>query len=94
MLVVTAKTSGYVATRESAMSDQRIVDMLATDPFARTIYDQLQYVRDASISPADSVLGDGLLAGLETVQTDDGASAQDVQNQQQTDLGDYLFTYD
>lgn len=40
--VVTATTSGYVATRESAMSDQRIVDMLATDPFARTIYDQFR----------------------------------------------------
>lgn len=91
--VVTATTSGYVATRESAMTDQRMVDLLASDPFAQTIYDQLQYVRDASISPADSVLWDGLLAGLETVQTDDSASAQEVLDQLQIDLEDYLSTY-
>jgi hypothetical protein len=89
---VTATTSGDVATREPAMSKRRLVDMLGTDPFARTIYDQLQYVRDASISSADSVLWDGLVAGLETVQTDGGASAQDRLDQLQINLEDYLST--
>lgn len=92
--VVTATTSGYVATRESVMADPRMVDLLANDAFAQTIYDQLQYVRDSSISPADSVLWDGLLAGLETVQTDDSATAQGVLDQLQLDIEDYLDTYD
>lgn len=86
--------SGYVPIRQSALEDPRIVELAETDPLVATIYDQLQYVADSSISPADSLIWDGFLNGVETVQTDPGADPQAVLDALQGEIDDYLSTYE
>jgi len=79
---------------ESALEDQRIVDLAETDPLVTTIYDQLQYVADSSISPADSLIWDGFLNGVETVQTDPNADPQAVLDTLQAEIDAYMDTYE
>ncbi len=86
--------SGYVPIRQSALEDQRIVDLAGTDPLVTTIYDQLQYVADSSISPADSLIWDGFLNGVETVQTDPNADPQAVLDTLQAEIDAYMDTYE
>ncbi|MBA2247195.1 MAG: ABC transporter substrate-binding protein, partial [Chloroflexia bacterium] len=86
--------SGYVPIRESALADARIVELTRTDPLVATIYDQLQYVADSSISPADSLIWDGFLNGVETVQTDPQADPQAVLDALQGEIDDYMSTYE
>ena len=86
--------SGYVPIRQSALADPRIVELATTDPLVGTIYDQLQYVADSSISPADSLIWDGFLNGVETVQTDPNADPQAVLDTLQGEIDDYMSTYE
>lgn len=86
--------SGYVPIRESALADARIAELANTDPLVATIYDQLQYVADSSISPADSLIWDGFLNGVETVQTDPQADPQAVLDALQGEIDEYMSTYE
>ena len=86
--------SGYVPIRQSALEDARIAELTRTDPLVATIYDQLQYVADSSISPADSLIWDGFLNGVETVQTDPQADPQEVLDALQGEIDDYMSTYE
>ncbi len=86
--------SGYVPIRESALADARIAELTRTDPLVATIYDQLQYVADSSISPADSLIWDGFLNGVETVQTDPNADPQALLDALQGEIDDYMSTYE
>jgi ABC-type glycerol-3-phosphate transport system substrate-binding protein len=86
--------TGYVAIRESAMSEPEIQALLAEDAYARTIYDQLPFVADAGINPADAILWGGLLNAVETVQTDPEADPQQLLDDLQREMEDYLATYE
>lgn len=86
--------TGYVAIRESAMAEPEIERLLADDPYARTIYDQLPYVADAGINPADAILWSGLLNAVETVQTDPAADPQQLLDDLQREMEDYLASYE
>lgn len=86
--------TGYVAIRQSAMADPTIQQLLADDPYAQTIYDQLPHVADAGINPADAILWSGLLNAVETVQTDPAADPQQLLDDLQREMEDYLATYE
>lgn len=86
--------SGYVPIRQSAIEDARIVELIESDPLVATIYDQLQYVADSSISPADSLIWDGFLNSLEAVQTDSNADPQALLDTLQQDIDSYMDTYE
>jgi sn-glycerol 3-phosphate transport system substrate-binding protein len=86
--------TGYVAIRESAMAEPGIQQLLADDPRARTIYEQIPYVADAGINPADAILWSGLLNAVETVQTDPEADPQQLLDDLQREMEDYLATYE
>lgn len=86
--------SGYVPIRQSALEDPRIVELAETDPLVTTIYEQLQYVADSSISPADSLIWDGFLNAVETVQTDPNADPQAVLDTLQAEIDAYMDTYE
>lgn len=92
--VETALTSGYVPIRQSAVEDPRIVELVESDPIVETIYAQLEYVADSSISPADALIWDGFLNALETVQTDASADPQELLDTLQADIDDYLANYE
>lgn len=92
--VNTSLNSGYVPIRQSAIEDPRIAELVASDPLVATIYDQLQYVADSSISPADSLIWDGFLNAVETVQTDPDADPQALLDALQSDIESYLDTYE
>lgn len=90
-------TGGYVG-RHPRIGDGGTGDQGAGGdrPYAPTIYDQLPYVADAAINPADGVLWDGLLNAIETVQTDAlaiamGASAIETDVRMTTDGALVLF---
>lgn len=86
--------TGYVAIRESAMAEPGIQELLAEDPYAQTIYDQLPFVADAGINPADAILWSGLLNAVETVQTDPEADPQQLLDDLQREMEDYLGNYE
>lgn len=86
--------SGYVPIRQSTLEDPRIVELAVTEPLVTTIYDQLKYVADSSISPADLLIWDGFLNAVETVQTDPNAEPQAVLDTLQTESDTYMVTYE
>ncbi len=86
--------TGYVAIRESALAEPAIEQLLAENLYAETIYGQLQFVADAGISPADAILWSGLLNAVETVQTDSEADPQQLLDDLQREMEDYLANYE
>lgn len=65
-----------------------------TGRLVAAIYDQLQYVADSSISPADSLIWDGFLNGVETVQIDPNTDPQALLDALQGEIDDYMSTYE
>ena len=86
-------TTGYVAIRRSAMNDPALRQLLTQNPRARTIYNQLEWVGDAGVHPADGLLWDGLLKAVEQVQTDPAADPQAILDQLQRELSAYMAAY-
>lgn len=86
-------SSGYAPIKKSATASEPYLKKMQEDPNFKTIMDQNQYLKNQAMHPADSLIWNGLITALETVEGDPKADPQKLLDKLQADVDGFMKNY-
>lgn len=93
MTAKNAMETGYIPVKKAAFELPKFKQHLTEDPNFKVAIDQTQYLRGEGIHPADALIWSGIVKAIETVHNDPKADPQEVMDELQSEVVDFMKTY-